>query len=105
MIETGDFVPGHARQKKIVSRIVSRITRIVAHPVGETPAAQMLAGTQVGEIGGGKVDSAVALFDQKRANFAVGQLDGQRQADRTGAGDEHGNAARWIWIWPARAPP
>ena len=75
MIEAGDLVAVHARDEKIISRIVRRIARLKAHAIGDAPAAQMFAGAGVGEIGRGKIDAAVGLFDDQTANIAVSKLD------------------------------
>jgi len=42
------------------------------------------------EIGGGKVHRAVGLLDDQAANATIGQLDGEGQSNRAGAGDENG---------------
>src|SRR5215813_323314 len=92
MIEARDFVAVHARHKEIVPRVVGWIARFIAHAVGDTPTAHVFTGSGVGEIGRGKIHAAVGLFHNETANTPPGQLDGQCQTDRTGAGNENGNA-------------
>ena len=98
MIEAGDLEAVHARDEQIIARVVGRIARLETHTVGEAPAAQMLAGARVGEIGRRKIHRTVALLDHQAANATVGKLDGKRQPDRAGAGDENGYAfvCRWV---------
>ena len=90
MIEAGDLETVHARDEQIIARIVGWIARLEAHAIGEAPAAQMLEGARIGEIGRGKIDAAVGLLDDQAANAAIGELDGEREPDRAGAGDENG---------------
>src|SRR5215471_5206689 len=92
MVESRDFVTVHARHKEIVPRVVGWIARFKAHSVGDAPTAHVFTGSGVGEIGRGKIHAAVGLFHNETANAAPGQLDGQCQTDRTGAGNENGNA-------------
>ena len=63
MIEAGDLVAGHAGDEKIISRVIGRIARLEAHPVGDSPATEMLAGAGIGEIGCRKIHAAGGLFD------------------------------------------
>ena len=72
MVESRDFIAVHARDKEIIPRVVSWITRFEAHAVGDTPAAQMLASSRIGEIGRRKIHAAVALLDNDTANTAPG---------------------------------
>ena len=78
MIEAGDFIAVHARDKHIIARIVGGIAGLEAHAISDAPAPQVLAGAGVGEIGGRKLDGAVALLDDQAADAAPAQLDGQR---------------------------
>src|SRR5262245_23723849 len=91
MIEADDLVTVHARDKKIVSRVVRWIARFEAQAIRDAPAAQMLAGPRIGKIGRGKIDAAVGLFDDEAADVAVGKFDRQRQTNWAGAGDQNGN--------------
>ena len=83
MVEAGDFVAVHARHEKIIPRVVRWIARFETHAVGDAPTAQVLASSGIGEIGRRKIHAAVGLFDDEAADTAPGQLDGQRQTDRT----------------------
>jgi hypothetical protein len=76
VIKARDFVAVHARDEYIVARIVDGIAGLKAHAIGDAPAAQVLAGPGVGEIGGRKFDVAVGLFDDKAADAAPSQLAG-----------------------------
>ena len=76
MIEAGDLEAVHARDEQIIARVVGRIARLETHAVGEAPAAQVLAGARVGEIGGRKIHRS------------------RRSARRPGS-ECHGRQARW----------
>src|SRR5262245_41440388 len=89
MVESRDFVAIQARHKETIPRVIRRITAFDTHAVGDTPAAQMLTSSRIGEIGCRKVHRAVALLDNEAANTAPGELDRQCQAYRACAGDEN----------------
>src|SRR5262245_28265961 len=96
MVESRDFVAIHARHKEIIPRVIRWITRFETHAVGDTPAAQMLTSSRIGEIGCRKVHRAVALLDNEAANTAPGELDRHRQAYRACAGNENRKARECI---------
>ncbi len=75
VIESGDFVSVHARDKHIIARIVGGIAGLETHSIRDAPAPQVLAGPGVGEIGGRKLDRAVGLFDDQAAAAARPQFD------------------------------
>src|SRR5262245_40358561 len=89
MVKARDFIAVHTRHKEIIPRIVRWIARFEAHAVGDTPAAQMLASSRIGEIGRRKIYLAVALLDNETANTAPGEIDRQCQAYRACASDEN----------------
>src|SRR5262245_34439166 len=89
MVKSRDFVAIHARYKEIVPRVIRWITRFEAHAIGDTPAAQMLTSSRIGEIGCRKVHLPVALLDNEAANNAPGEIDRYCQAYRACARDEN----------------
>ena len=60
-----------------------------AHLIGDPPAPEELHGAGVLGIGAGVRDGAVALLDQEAFDAAPAEIDGEAEADRPAAHDQH----------------
>ena len=88
VFEPGELRAVHAGGKHHVRRIVGRDRRSMAQRVGNAPAAEVLASADVGRLGTRAVADAVVALHDAAGNALAAEFDGQRQADRTRAGDE-----------------
>jgi len=89
VLEAGEFMAIHAGGKHHVGRVVDPEGRGIGQVAGDAPAAQQLAGAHVGGLGTWCQTGARLAFDQQTRPALLSQLQGQRQAHRTGANDEH----------------
>ena len=71
-----------------VHRVVGRITQR-PHPIGDADAAIELHGARVRAVHLRIGQRGRAALDQQAAHAAPAKVDGQRQADRPGAGNDH----------------
>ena len=96
--------PHQVEQQIGVHRPVRRIARR-AHGLGEAEAAENLHRPRIAALHFRIAERRVVLLDQRAADAAPAEIDGERQADRPGPDDEHLGIHSRPFAAQARAEP